>query len=141
VYLNLVEDLLWVQVVGGSNPLTPTIAQIQQEKDVALCGVCEDQAHGLFLPQRIGFGFGHERLEVLVGFELRTVKTEGLHTLFSGRAKQARTLGLESVALLERLDACEKYIRNAREAAGGDLRLREAGHLFGDLVGGRWGGT
>jgi hypothetical protein len=49
---------------------------------VRLRDVAEEQLHGL--PQRFGFSFAHERLELLIGFELRPVLTQRGEACFAG---------------------------------------------------------
>jgi hypothetical protein len=102
--------------------------------DVCPRGVGQDDAHGL-LPQRFGFRLVHERLELLIGFELRTVEAKLFHAFVPCGAEQPGALCFNGLALLERFLAREQHLRDRREAAGGNLRFGEAGDFLWDLAG------
>ncbi|HVY29653.1 MAG TPA: hypothetical protein VHB79_24000 [Polyangiaceae bacterium] len=103
--------------------------------DVGLRGLGEDQSHGLLLPERVGFGFVHESVELIIGLELGAVSVQRFDALVPRRAEQARTLGFDRVALFQRFLAREQDFANARETASGHLCFSKAGDLFRNLAG------
>jgi hypothetical protein len=102
--------------------------------DVSLGGFSEDQPHEPLL-QGFALRLIHERLELLVGFELRPMTAKRFHAFVPCGAKHLRALGIGGVALLERLLTRKQYLRNACESASRNLRFSEAGDFLRNLAG------